>query len=228
MLLSRPQSLREPLPSSASYVRQRLSAARVIAIVGEEFSGSLSLLPIVPYAVSLSLRVSYRELRLCKVPMFRARARKELLACCHLLRDLGTVFSSAVTLADLAENTVREMEKVVSQMSNKPSGSGAEGSRLQESRPTDTPTANQANNNYYATGLGPREMALSDHETQSLATPEGDPSSFDVSAFDSLPELDIFEYFDPGFDLGAVDAALGNGAPFLADVDAWTSGTPLS
>src|SRR5947209_4918888 len=95
MLSCRSQSLQEPPRSSASYVRQSLSAARVTTIVGEEFHGQLSLLPIVPYAVSLSLRISYRDLRLSKAPIFRTRARRQLLANCAILRELGNIFWSA-------------------------------------------------------------------------------------------------------------------------------------
>lgn len=50
MLTCRSQSLKEPLRSSASYVRQSLSASAIVNIVGTEFKGQLSMLPIVPYA----------------------------------------------------------------------------------------------------------------------------------------------------------------------------------
>ncbi|KAK7715990.1 hypothetical protein SLS57_006741 [Botryosphaeria dothidea] len=75
---------------SIAYVRQTLSAGRVAAIVCEDLDEHISLLPIVPYAVSLSLRVFYRDLRLSKATIFRISSRRLckrwtgfMNRCCH-------------------------------------------------------------------------------------------------------------------------------------------------
>ncbi|CRL28684.1 Transcription factor, fungi [Penicillium camemberti] len=93
--------------SSASYLRQSLSALRVTTIVGDEFRNALSLFPIVPYAVSQSLRVSYRSLQQSKTSFFRSRARKQVALNCDILRDLGEIYHSASLIADLGEHLLR-------------------------------------------------------------------------------------------------------------------------
>ncbi|KAJ5417118.1 uncharacterized protein N7487_000668 [Penicillium crustosum] len=93
--------------SSASYLRQNLSALRVTTIVGDEFRKALTLFPIVPYAVSQSLRVSYRSLQQSKTSYFRSRARKQVGLNCDILRDLGEIYHSASLIADLGEHLLR-------------------------------------------------------------------------------------------------------------------------
>src|SRR5438552_2877259 len=97
-------------PSNA-YLRQHLSASRATTIVSSEFSNQLPCIPILPYAISLSLRVAYRDLRTAKAPMLRMRAREQLLLNASILRELGEVFDSATSLAQLAEKTAHEMDK---------------------------------------------------------------------------------------------------------------------
>lgn len=96
--------------SSASSTRQSLSASRVTTIVGDEFHNELSLFPIIPYAVALSLRVSYRSLQQTKTSFFRARGRKQLMSNCKILRELGGVFASASLMAELGEHLRRELD----------------------------------------------------------------------------------------------------------------------
>ncbi|KAI4861359.1 hypothetical protein F4820DRAFT_434138 [Hypoxylon rubiginosum] len=61
------------LPAPATNSRRSLAADRITSIVGQEYLGQLSYLPIIPYGVSLSLSVSYRKMRHSNVPMFRSR-----------------------------------------------------------------------------------------------------------------------------------------------------------
>jgi hypothetical protein len=98
--------------SSSAQVRQSLSAARITSIAGQEFHDQLSMIPIVPYAVSLSLSVAYQNLRHTKVPMYQERARGQIQANCDLLRELGNIFWSASLMADMGEEIVREMDRV--------------------------------------------------------------------------------------------------------------------
>lgn len=78
--------------------------------MGEEFHGQLPLLPVIPYAVGLSLRVSWNILLRSKTLLFKKRARKQVLDNCAILRSLGGVYSSASCMADLAERLVYEQE----------------------------------------------------------------------------------------------------------------------
>lgn len=97
---------------SSGRTRQLWSAERVTALVGREFEGQLILLPFVPYAVSLSMSVNYRELRRSKVPAYRAKARNDLEINCALLERLGETFWSAKAMADTASVTLAELDRV--------------------------------------------------------------------------------------------------------------------
>lgn len=203
ILSCRSQSFRS-LPESST--RQRLSAVSIKAMASDDFLGSLVLLPVVPYALLLSLRVSYWELRTSKVPMLVARARKDLLLYCQMLRDLGEIFWSVIPLADRAEKAVREVEKVVSlaasQKQQQPSNEG---------RRHITPQSGSRNGTQSTSRDTPKQHFEVDH-FQYLE--ECDPSTFDSSMFDDLTDLDIFAHFDPTFDLEGTDTALGESTYF--------------
>lgn len=238
MLSCRTKSLQKPPQSSISYLRQSLSATKATSIVSEDFHGQLCNLPIVPYAISLSLRVAYRELRLSRAPMLRMRARKQLLVNSTILRELGDIFWSATALANLAEQTVQEMDKVCSSLvhttqqqhaavaaksttdSTNPHGvmSPADSSTSQERRTTDDPeTASQIqgqsrNNNQFP------PPTTRDH--QNITSHDLDFDDIDLSVFDNMPtDLDVFAHFDPDFDLSAVDATIGESITPLLPLD---------
>lgn len=86
--------------------RQMLSAIQVTRILDEDTSGSITLLPFVPYAVSLSLSTAYRELKFGKMALSRERASD--LVCTnykHLCR-LRESFWSAAVMADMARRII--------------------------------------------------------------------------------------------------------------------------
>jgi hypothetical protein len=118
ILSCRSRSFEEPQRSSTSYIRQSLSAAQITSIVDQEFRDQLSLFPFVPYAVSLSLSVAYREMRHSKIPIYRARARFKLQNICDVLQRLGGIFWSASMLGDMGQATIREMDRVYSTVAN--------------------------------------------------------------------------------------------------------------
>lgn len=222
MLSCRQQSLEEPVRSSASYVRQCLSADKVTWIVGEEFRDQLSKLPIIPYAVSLALRFYYRELRLSKAPYFRTRARKNLLRTCATLRPFGDFYSSATVMVQMVEKTIREMDRAYSSMASTQHNGGAE-------RAVDTNVAYNAGTGTHAdfadSSVCPSRCSVTEQPlpteryipeqrdgTGQQPTVSADANGFDQTLFDNVPgDIDIFEYFDPGFDLNAIDAAIGIG-----------------
>ncbi|KAL1968735.1 hypothetical protein VTN77DRAFT_1561 [Rasamsonia byssochlamydoides] len=228
MLSCRTKSLQTPPQSSISYLRQSLSATKATAIVSEDFRGQLCNLPIVPYAISLSLRVAYRELRLSRAPMLRMRARKQLLVNSTILRELGDIFWSATALANLAEQTVQEMDKVCSSLvqttqqqiatAEKPTtGSNPPGviSPADSSASDDNPGAPQSQqypqsrNNQ---SLLPRDQNVISHDLNF--------DDIDLAVFDNMPtNLDVFAHFDPDFDLSAVDATIGESITPLLPLD---------
>ena len=124
------------LSSSAAQVRQNLSATRLTAMHGDEFRNQVVLLPFVPYAISLSLSVAYREMRRSKVPMYRARAQNDVKANCRSLDQLGEIFWTARIMAQMGNATLRELDRVRSNVSD-------DQSRTYEQRPGGcTPTGN--------------------------------------------------------------------------------------
>ena len=215
MLSCRPQSLEESVRSSPSYVRQCLSADKVTAIVGEEFRDQLSKFPIIPYAVSLVLRFHYRELRLSKAPYFRSRARKNLLRTCAILRPFGDFYSSATAMAQMVEKTILEMDRACSSMASTHQNTWAEGvltgansSHSAEAEANPTRANISAGPSTCRTSKQPLETESNMPEQQ--PTVSTDASGFEPTLFDNVPgDIDIFEYLDPQFDLGAIDAAIG-------------------
>ncbi|WYZ42656.1 hypothetical protein EsH8_VI_000355 [Colletotrichum jinshuiense] len=196
-------SCRTPVGSSPSehaslaYTRQSLSAIKAITIV-EDFGGSLSHMTFVPYALSLSLRVAYRELRSSKVPMLTARSRRQLQSTCRILRELGGMFRSALVMVDLAEQVIQEIDQVCSNALNEQNANGS-GDAPNTPGPETAPAH-----------VGPE--VGSSWEVATIP-PNGEPvTTFDPSFYEGPAGLDVFEFFDPS-DLNAIDAILGGDAP---------------
>ncbi|KAI2607828.1 hypothetical protein GGR54DRAFT_619736 [Hypoxylon sp. NC1633] len=181
------------LPAPATNSRRSLAADRITSIVGKEFPGQLSYLPIIPYGVSLSLSVSYRKMRHSNIPMFRSRGKKAFITNTSLLKSLDDTFWTARTMVAMAEQVLQEMDKAVASITQ------------------ETGTVDVSKNAY----PGPR----SGHEPPSVGVGEAFPdsnnqSSADLLLIETLPDLDVFGYIDPTFDLGAVDAALEGNLDF--------------
>ncbi|KAK2006832.1 fungal-specific transcription factor domain-containing protein [Colletotrichum eremochloae] len=182
---------------SLAHTRQSLSAIKITAIV-DHFGNSLSHMTFVPYAVSLSLRVAYRELRSSKVPMLTARSRRQLQSTCKVLRELSGMFRSALVMVDLAEQVIQEIDQVCSNALNEQNANDHVG----------TPTTTRQGDT--AAGEGP---AMADNvQIENLPPHSESVSGFDASLFEGPAGFDVFEFFDPG-DLNAIDAILGGDAP---------------
>ncbi|TDZ33632.1 hypothetical protein C8035_v010649 [Colletotrichum spinosum] len=196
-----------PVPSakaSLAHTRQSLSALKAKTIV-EDFGTSLSHMTFVPYALSLSLRVSYRELRSSKVPMLTARSRRQLQSTCNLLRELGPMFRSALVMVDLAEQVLQEMDQVCSNAANKSDENTASASAV------NSPGQEAAPAQHGAEGGGGDVMAGGQSEQPGPVVATF--GNFDPSFYEGPAGLDVFEFFDPSFDLNAIDAILGGEAP---------------
>ncbi|KAJ6028766.1 hypothetical protein N7540_004342 [Penicillium herquei] len=168
-------------PTSESKLRQSFSASRVTSIVGEEFHNELCLFPIVPYAVALSLRVSYQTLQQSKAQIFQARARKQLVLNCQILRELGKIFYSASLMADLGEYLIDRRD----------GQTGADGDGIPE-----------RNGGSYLPARMNIDNPLSENSTmQTTQQAEIEPfqtlyQPFETGFFDSMSTLGIFDNFD--------------------------------
>jgi hypothetical protein len=100
------QSLTTP-----SYIRQTLAAIQVTRMMRRERLGSLHALPILPYAISLALSVSYQRLRQDQLRHQQEDAREDFEACCTILHDLRQTFSSSDAMATLAQKVTDELRR---------------------------------------------------------------------------------------------------------------------
>lgn len=93
-----------------SSIRQGLAAIRIYSIVAEECENNLPPHPIVPYAISLSMGVSYRQLRSSKLITHSNRAKASLVACCSLLEKISLQWYSAEAMARLGRRALYQIE----------------------------------------------------------------------------------------------------------------------
>ncbi|KAJ5326093.1 transcriptional regulator family: Fungal Specific TF [Penicillium brevicompactum] len=93
-----------------SSVRQGLAAVRIHSIVASECVDSLPPFPIVPYSVTLSMGVSYRQLRSSKLITHLDRAKASLEACCSLLEHISPYWYSAEAMARLGQKALHQIQ----------------------------------------------------------------------------------------------------------------------
>ncbi|KAF7517556.1 hypothetical protein PCG10_001134 [Penicillium crustosum] len=93
-----------------SSVRQGLAAVRIHSIVASECADDLPPLPIVPYSVTLSMGVSYRQLRSSKLITHLDRAKASLEACRSVLENLSPYWYSAEAMARLGQKALRQIQ----------------------------------------------------------------------------------------------------------------------
>jgi hypothetical protein len=177
------------IPPPSANARRSLAAERIVSSVRRD---NLSPVPFVPYAVSLALSVEYRKMRHCRLPMFRTRARAAFKSNCELLRLFRDVFWSARVVADLGEKVLREMERTASSLANERSTNPI---HLPAEQSIATPDFQNAGTAVTS------ELAVLNNDVLDLG-------QFDFAFLDSMPDLDVFGYFDPNFNLDAVDNVL--------------------
>ncbi|KAL3440164.1 hypothetical protein BJX65DRAFT_316928 [Aspergillus insuetus] len=93
------------LPSpTPSRLRQQLSAIQVIRYMRDPTRlKTLRPLPVVVYATSLALSVSYQQLRYSRLPSDQEDAREDFNAACGILQELRCTWASADAMALLAQ-----------------------------------------------------------------------------------------------------------------------------
>ncbi|KAI0869105.1 hypothetical protein GGS24DRAFT_494024 [Hypoxylon argillaceum] len=177
------------LPNPANNSRRSLAADRITSIIGEEFAGQLSYMPFIPYGVSLSLSVSYRKMRHSKVPMFRNRGKQAFRKNILLLKSMDDMFWKSKTMVVMAEQVLNEMDKAVASLA-------------QENGLTDLSKRVEPAPQGERSQIQPEEIRAADPVQNASEV------GSECMLFEAVPDLDLFGYFDPTFDLGAVDAAL--------------------
>ncbi|KAK6598115.1 fungal specific transcription factor [Botrytis cinerea] len=198
----------EPKRSTPSYLRQALSTSILSSTTTHELQDQLVLFPFVPYAISLSLSIAYREMRHNKLPVHRMRARGQFQASCRLLEGLESQYCTAANAANMGKKMLREIDRVFSTVSseNRPTVPQHDVSNISEnsSMVTDnsTPMTNTENqsvapnsNTHIIPSIAPIYTGMQDF----------DPSLFDLNA---TGDIDLFSMFDPSFDLVGFDACL--------------------
>ena len=189
-----------------------------------EFEESLSIFPFVPYAISLCLRVSYRELRLSKTTVHQSRAKLQLQTACRLLLKYRETFAFAERMVNLAGQTIQEMDKAATSISQARNRNREGIYQTQNPRNTLTDGGHRISD----AALLPEHESGASSERDSGLEKASKPfiqqdwplSDLDFT-LDESTNLDIFDYFDPDFNLDAIDAALAQNisADALPDSD---------
>lgn len=78
----------------------------------------ITVVPFVPYALALSLSVSYRKMRYSKIPLYRLRGKTRFKEVVALLRKLSDTFTCARVNAGLGEAILQEMDKTTKGLVN--------------------------------------------------------------------------------------------------------------
>ncbi|KAF7914959.1 hypothetical protein BELL_0016g00040 [Botrytis elliptica] len=198
----------EPKRSTPSYLRQALSTSILSSTTPHELQDQLVLFPFVPYAISLSLSIAYREMRHNKLPVHRMRARGQFQASCRLLEGLESQYSTAANAANMGKKMLREIDRVFSTVSSE--------------NKTTAPQQDISNTTENSSIVNDHSTSVTNTENQSIASASNaqvtpsiapiytgmqdfDPSLFDLNA---TGDIDLFSMFDPSFDLVGFDACL--------------------
>lgn len=134
-------SINAPVKSSPSYVRQSLSATRVIHLLNAEFPEKLPPLPIVPYALGVALSVVYRHFRSRRLKVHVSRATEELRQCVGLLDRLRKSWWVAGTMAELGRAVLSNAAGRNTNAVNTPAAAPAEPRQTEPKTEPPTPTA---------------------------------------------------------------------------------------
>ncbi|KAF7874346.1 hypothetical protein EAF04_003018 [Stromatinia cepivora] len=200
----------EPKRSTPSYLRQSLSTSILSSTTPHELQEQLVLFPFVPYAISLSLSIAYREMRHNKLPVHRMRARGHFQASCRLLEGLEGKYLTAANAANMGKKMLREIDRVFSAVSSEHKTTASQ----QDVNPN-TDVSLPLNDHNTATTNTENQFVAPNSSTQmtnpSIAPPHGGQTQvFDTSLFDfdATGDIDLFSMFDPSFDLVGFDACL--------------------
>lgn len=97
--------------STPSYVRQSLCSIELIRLMNSPLNSSLSPLPILPYAISLSLSAAYQRLRQSQMQHQQEDAREDFRTCCQVLQNLRRWWSSADVIGVISRKVLDQLNK---------------------------------------------------------------------------------------------------------------------
>lgn len=148
--------------------------------------------------MSLAMSIAYREMRHSKLTIQRTRSRIQFQTLCDALTRLKGIFWSASAMADMGKKLLKEMDRVVSTVST------SEKQLEHHSTLTSEKTlATSAATTVHDLTPGD-QMAISGIKN----TPPQIMQDVDPLIFGFTPDIDLFEMFDPAFDLDGFDAYL--------------------
>ncbi|KAI9035977.1 uncharacterized protein KD926_002541 [Aspergillus affinis] len=175
----------------------------------------------------LALRVSYRELRLRKTPLYRSQARGQVLLLCTVLEDFGNNYCYTRKLARLARKIIYEIDKVaasVLQARNKDTdsptssgsvtGSGSVLNSTQDNAQVAQPSADSVSAMPEHHDPPINRPSVYEHRDQFRVPniPEYEAEQYHAESFDDIYKFsdlsDMFEHFDPDFNLETVEFSL--------------------
>lgn len=97
--------------STNSYVRQSLCAIEINRLMSSHLLPTLLPFPILSYAISLAMSVSYQHLRQSQLQHQQEDARQDFKSCCQILQKLRRTWSSADVIATIARKVLDQLEK---------------------------------------------------------------------------------------------------------------------
>ncbi|KAF7553274.1 hypothetical protein G7Z17_g3741 [Cylindrodendrum hubeiense] len=191
-------------PSSAV---QFFSAASIVSIASEDLKSSITIWPVVPYVVSLATSVAYKSLRNSTIPYKRKQAYTLFHSSCGILDDLSKSFLSARAMAQLATDTMQEVERVAAGRK-----AGTIQDKVMSGQAGDTHSTDETSLPDDA-GTGDTETIMS-QQCGTQDPPQANASLPIDSAFfsqdigilnDFAGDIGIFNDFDSSFDLNRID-----------------------
>lgn len=97
--------------STPSYVRQSLCSYELTRLMSSRLYSSLNPLPILPYAISLSLSVAYQRIRQSQLQHQQEDAREDFRTCCEVLQKLRRCWSSADVIGVISKKVLDQLNK---------------------------------------------------------------------------------------------------------------------
>ena len=111
ILSHRSRGIKELISVQHSHIRQRLFAIEVIRLMNAPKSQTLYPLPLLPYAISVALSVSYHHLRQSQFEHQQADARHDFKTACKILQSLRRTWCSADVMATLARKVLDQLDR---------------------------------------------------------------------------------------------------------------------
>ncbi|KIV90534.1 hypothetical protein PV10_07827 [Exophiala mesophila] len=182
-------------PTTASYARRIGASDRIQQLISNGGHTGMAPIPLIPYAVGLSLTVAYRGLRDNYLDAERAQA--DLATRCETLEKLSTYWWTADALARLGRKALKSLQQpgvqkhAIGSIANaleaetSPCKFGPFEQKIKQVVPQATVKSRQVNGN----ALHVLSHAAATHSNPTGATPRPSPLSSSVSTLSTRPEM---------------------------------------